>query len=80
MKLKRLKGNVAECADRTDGYRGESRLEWRFTGKYAHDLPIEEFAIKCRCGAWWGWTHIQKAEKLLKRLEKKGCPKCKKQS
>lgn len=62
-------------------YRGDKNMQWRI-GKIASwgkvDRIVEEYAVRCKCGSWWGWTYLIRANKILERLQKKGCPRCKK--
>jgi hypothetical protein len=72
-KLKRLK------IDGTlwDGYRGNKHIVW--SGFYDEEgFMIEEFAIECKCGAWYGWVKgVTTAKKVYKRMQKSGCKECK---
>lgn len=83
-KLARVKENLDLGRD---GYRGNQNLSWR-TGAVVrekdpktqkeYDRIIEEFAIRCRCGVWWGWASLARSLKIETRIHAKGCPKCKK--
>lgn len=68
---------LRESLDTWDRYRGNLNLTWRLadTGMRSQ-RPIEEFALRCKCGRWYGWTHLSKAEEVLKRIHEIGCPVC----
>lgn len=58
------------------GYRGNQLLQWRTGAITKDERIIEEFAVQCKCGRWWGWTHLGRAQKVLEKIQLKGCPKC----
>lgn len=71
----KLRPVTGENLDFWDGYRGEHRLAWSVLhGKGGRMFEI--FAIRCRCGVWWGWTYLEKAREMLKKLEDNGCLRC----
>ena len=79
-KLKRLKGREADDCSYDGGYRGERDFSWRPRKDVNPGAPERintELAVRCRCGVWWGWASVERARKLLKRLRKSGCPRCK---
>jgi hypothetical protein len=66
-----------ENLDIWDGYRGNHDLAWRLSRKaMKHNKALEEFAVRCKCGAWWGWTYHAHAMAVLNKIQERGCLRC----
>jgi hypothetical protein len=73
----KLRPVVGENLDIWDGFRGNRRLAWRPVFSKKQGQPaMEELAARCRCGVWWGWTYLHKAQEMLAKFDEKGCLRC----
>ena len=73
----KLKPVTNEDLDTWDGYRGNRRLAWSPVFAKSSKAPaMQELAVRCKCGVWWGWTYYNHAIEMLDKLDVKGCLRC----